>query len=90
MEIFEALCWTIQLEIIQGGKVQPETATVMMMFDEDLQMTSKPLTDKLLILFCHAVQWKNNHRAPAQLESWLDVTNPQTMEKHHDVGRTEQ
>ena len=55
MEIFGALCSADQLEIMQGGIVQAETATVMMMFDEELQMTSTPPTGKQLILLCPAV-----------------------------------
>ena len=55
MEIFGALCSADQLEIMQGGIVQAETATVMMMFDEELQTTSTPPTGKLLILLCPAV-----------------------------------
>ena len=55
MEIFGALFSADQLEIMQGGIVQAETATVMMMFDEELQMTSTPPTGKLLILFCCTV-----------------------------------
>ena len=31
-----------QLEIMQGGIVQAETAIMMMMFDEELQTTSTP------------------------------------------------
>ena len=55
MEIFGAICSVDQLEIMQGGIVQAETATVMMMFDEELQTTSTPPTGKLLILLCRAV-----------------------------------
>ena len=55
MEIFGGLCSADQLEIIQEGIVQAEIATVMMMFDEELQTTSTPPTGKLLILLCCAV-----------------------------------
>ena len=53
LEIFGALCSADQLEIMQGGIVQAETA--MMMFDEELQTTSTPPPGKLLILLCRAV-----------------------------------
>ena len=39
MDIFVALCVADWLEIMQAGIVQTETATVMMMFDEELQTT---------------------------------------------------
>ena len=55
MEIFEALCSADQFEIMQGGIVQAETATVMIMSDEELQMTSTTVTAKLLIILCCAV-----------------------------------
>ena len=55
MEIFRALCSADKLEIMQGGIVQAETATVMMMFDEELQTTSTLPTGKQLILLFPAV-----------------------------------
>ena len=54
MEIFGALCSANQLEIMQGGIVQAETATAMMMFYKELQTTCTPLTGKQLILLCRA------------------------------------
>ena len=44
-----------QLQIMQGGIVQTEPDTVMMMSDEELQTTSTPPTGKLLILLWPAV-----------------------------------
>ena len=36
MEVFRAICSVDELEIMQGGIVQAETAKVMMMFGEKL------------------------------------------------------
>ena len=55
METFGALYSADQLEIMQGAIVQAETATVMMMFNKELQMTSTTPICKLLILLCPAV-----------------------------------
>ena len=63
MEKFGAICAMDQLEIMHGGIIQVETATVMMTFDEELQMTNIPPTGKLLILLCSDVYWKNTQRA---------------------------
>lgn len=46
-----------------GRDSTEETATLMMMFDEELPMSSSPSTGKLLILLCSDVYWKNTQRA---------------------------
>ena len=56
-DIWCSHCWADQLVIMQGGTLQAETATVMMMFDEELQTISTSSTGKVLILLCPAV-WK--------------------------------
>ena len=40
---------------MQGGIVEAETATVMMMFDEELRTSNTPPTGKLFISLCPAV-----------------------------------
>ena len=44
---------------MQGGIAQAQTATVMMIFDEELQTTSTPPTGKLISLLCTAVNWSH-------------------------------
>lgn len=53
IEIFGAICSVDQLEIMQAGILQAETATVMMVFDEEVQTTSTPPAGELLIWICN-------------------------------------
>ena len=69
MEIFRTIYSTDQLVIMQRGIVQAERATVMMMFNEELQMTCTPPKGKLLILLSPAAYWKNTLNVTARLKS---------------------
>ena len=53
IEVFGAIFSVDQLEIMQAGIVQVETATVILMFNEEVQTTSAPLAGEVLIWICN-------------------------------------
>ena len=66
---------------MQGEIEKAESATVMMISDEELQITSTSPVDKLLILLCPAYVM--------QVRSWLGM-RLHPKQKHQTVSRVEQ